>query len=131
MHVMESRVYERAELVDETSLRVLVERFYARVRQDPELGPIFNDAIDDWPEHLDKLTAFWSSVMFASGRYKGNPMAAHIKHRARITPELFDRWLGLWQQTTDEVMGEEAARDLQFKASRIAESLQLGMFFRL
>ncbi len=118
-------------LVDELSLRELVERFYARVREDEQLGPIFNDVIQDWPEHLDKLTAFWSSVMLTSGRYKGNPLAAHIKHRDRITPELFDRWLALWQLTTSEVMDQEAARVIQFKASRIAESLQLGMFFRL
>lgn len=124
-------MYDQADLVDETDLRQLVELFYARVRQDEQLGPIFNDAIHDWPEHLDKLTAFWSSVMLTSGRYKGNPMAAHIKHRAKITPALFDRWLALWQRTTAEVMEPEAARVLQFKASRIAESLQLGMFFRL
>ena len=50
------------------------------------LGPIFNNAIADWPEHLEKLTAFWSSVMLTSGRYKGNPMAAHLKHREAIRP---------------------------------------------
>ncbi|MBT2187171.1 group III truncated hemoglobin [Sphingobium nicotianae] len=124
-------MHDQVDRVDERSLRELVERFYARVREDEQLGPIFNDAIQDWPEHLDKLTAFWSSVMLTSGRYKGNPLAAHIKHRDRITPELFDRWLALWQLTTSEVMDQDAARIIQFKASRIAESLQLGMFFRL
>lgn len=112
-------------------LRRLVDAFYARVRLDPELGPIFNDAISDWPEHLEKLTDFWSSIMLASGRYKGNPMAMHLKHRDRITPELFDRWLGLWAQTTDELMEPSAARALQQKAARIAESLSLALFFRI
>lgn len=54
--------------IREEELTPLVEEFYARVRADPALGPIFNDAIDDWPEHLGKLTAFWSSVMLTSGR---------------------------------------------------------------
>lgn len=117
--------------IDEAKLRRLVHLFYARVRQDPDLGPVFNDAVEDWPEHLEKLTAFWSSLMLASGRYKGNPLAAHTRRRDRITPELFQRWLALWRQTTDEVMSPGAAAALQAKAGRISESLQLGMFFKL
>ena len=117
--------------LSDEGLEKLVPAFYARVRADAELGPIFNDAIDDWPEHLDKLTDFWSSVMLTSGRYKGQPVPAHVKHKSRITPELFDRWLGLWAQTTDELMEPDAALQLQAKAARIAESLKLAMFFRL
>jgi len=117
--------------IDEAGLERLVAAFYARVREDAELGPIFNDAISDWPEHLETLTAFWSSVMLTSGRYKGNPMAAHLKHKARITPALFDRWLALWKRTTDEMMPPAAAATLQAKAARIGESLQLALFFRL
>lgn len=117
--------------LDDEGLSGLVEAFYARVRADAQLGPIFNDAIADWPAHLDKLAAFWSSVMLVSGRYKGQPVPAHVKHKERITPALFDRWLALWQQTTDELMPPDAASALQAKAARIAESLQLAMFFRL
>jgi hemoglobin len=117
--------------IDEGGLKELVEAFYARVRADDALGPIFNDAIDDWPEHLGKLAAFWSSVMLTSGRYKGQPVPAHVKHRDRITPALFDRWLALWEQTTNELMTPQAADALQDKARRIAESLKLAMFFRL
>ena len=76
---------ERLDL-SENGLATLVEAFYARVRADAELGPIFDDAIDDWPEHLEKLAAFWSSIMLTSGRYKGQPVPAHMKHRDRITP---------------------------------------------
>ena len=122
---------EQAIEIDDPALERLIPLFYRRVRDDAELGPVFNDAVDDWPEHLDKLVAFWSSVMLTSGRYKGNPMIAHLKHKPRITPQLFDRWLALWAQTTDEVMAPPAAAALQAKAARIAESLQLALFFRL
>ncbi|HEX7854826.1 MAG TPA: group III truncated hemoglobin [Sphingobium sp.] len=117
--------------LDEEGLSRVVDAFYARVHQDVVLGPIFNDAIDDWPEHLDKLTTFWSSVMLTTGRYKGQPVPAHKKHLDRITPELFERWLCLWRETTDALMAAEAAAALQAKAARIAESLQLALFFRL
>jgi hemoglobin len=117
--------------IDEAALARLVDAFYARVRADAELGPIFNRAIEDWPEHLGKLTSFWSSVMLTSGRYKGQPVAAHLRHRDSITPELFGRWLALWGETARELMAPEAAAALEEKAGRIAESLQLALFFRL
>lgn len=119
------------EHLDDQGLKRLVDTFYARVRADETLGPIFNDAISDWPEHLEKLVSFWSSVMLTSGRYKGQPVPAHMKHRDRISPELFNHWLALWARTTDEVMEPAAADALKAKAARIAESLQLAMFFRL
>lgn len=120
---------DQPDLTDE-SLKSLVDAFHAPVRIDPELGPIFNDAIADWPDHLEKLAAFWSSVMLTSGRYKGQPVPA-MKHKTQITPELFGRWLALWTQTTDELMAPHVAAALQDRAGRIAQSLQLALFFRL
>ena len=117
--------------INEDGLSRVVTAFYARIRKDAELGPIFNDAIQDWPEHLEKLTDFWSSVMLTSGRYKGRPVPAHLKHADRITPALFQRWLTLWAETTNELMAPQAAQALQAKAARIAESLQLALFFKL
>jgi hemoglobin len=106
----------------------LVSRFYARIRHDPMLGPVFNAAVKDWDAHLQKLCAFWASVMFGAGSYKGNPFAAH-KERG-ITPPMFDRWLQLWQETALEVLSPTDAEAYVAKATRIAESLKLGLFFR-
>ncbi|WP_022682342.1 group III truncated hemoglobin [Sphingobium bisphenolivorans] len=122
---------DNASTIDEAGLERVVHAFYARVRADAELGPIFNDAVRDWPDHLEKLTAFWSSVMLGSGRYKGQPVPAHLNHKDRITPALFDRWLGLWNETTEALMEPAAAGALQAKAARIAESLKLALYFRL
>lgn len=113
----------------EEALTRLVDRFYAKVRSDDLLGPVFGDAVEDWPEHLDRLQSFWSSVMRTSGRYKGRPLPAHLKHGAAMTPERFDRWLTLWQETSSELFEPEAAAALQLKAGRIAESLALGIRF--
>jgi hemoglobin len=60
--------------ITEAVIPSLVHTFYARVRRDPLLDPIFNAHVQDWPAHLDKLCAFWSSVMLMTGRYKGTPM---------------------------------------------------------
>jgi hemoglobin len=112
--------------LDDTQLRALVERFYARIRQDPELGPIFNDVIHDWPEHLTKLTNFWSSMMLSSGQYQGNPMQAHFRQKSRLTPALFARWLELWRETSAETLPPASAAAIQAKAARMAENLQRG-----
>lgn len=124
---MNGLAFGETEGVDEDSLARLVDRFYAAVRADALIGPVFNDAIDDWPYHLDKLTAFWSSLMITTGRYKGTPMAAHFKHRARITPAMFDRWLVLWRAATEAEMPPAAARSMQAKAERIAENFKLAL----
>ena len=124
---MNGLAFGETEGVDEDSLARLVDRFYAAVRADALIGPVFTDAIDDWPYHLDKLTAFWSSLMLTTGRYKGTPMAAHFKHRARITPAMFDRWLVLWRAATEAEMPPAAARSMQAKAERIAENFKLAL----
>ncbi|HEX8469018.1 MAG TPA: group III truncated hemoglobin [Allosphingosinicella sp.] len=116
-------------VITEEALGRLVERFYAKVRRDPLLGPVFIAAVEDWPEHLERLQAFWSSVMLTSGRYKGRPLPAHLKHGAAMTDERFSRWLALWEETTAELFAPEAAAELQLKARRIGESLSLGIRF--
>ena len=115
----------------EAEIRQLVDLFYARVREDAAIGPWFNQAVDDWPEHLVKLRAFWSSVMLTTGRYKGSPMAAHLRHAAEIEPAMFDRWLELWRATARELLAPEDAAAVIAKAERIAESLKLALFFRI
>ena len=114
--------------IDEEQLKALVELFYARVRADPKLGPVFNDAIADWPEHLEKLAAFWSSVMLTSGRYKGNPMIAHLKHVRRITPALFDRWLALWARTPRGIQGRAASHLAAPRPKRLPRGFRLPWF---
>lgn len=117
--------------ISEEQIARLIPGFYARVRGDALIGPVFDNAIGDWEHHLGKLVDFWSSVMLTSGRYKGNPMAAHLKHLPTITPPMFDRWLMLWADVTSEMLPAATAAALQHKAARIAESLKLALYFRL
>ena len=113
--------------VTEEMCRNLVDAFYARVRVDPDLGPIFNSAIGDrWDAHLAKLSDFWSSVMHMTGRFKGSPMSVHAG-LPRAEPEDFQRWLTLFRLTADEVCPPVAAALFCAKAEMIAQSLQLGI----
>jgi len=94
------------------------------------LGPIFAHAIPgDWQLHLEKMVGFWSSVMLTSGRYKGNPVAKHLVIPG-MTPELFTRWLILFDAACRELFDEGMRAAFRGKAERIAESLKLALFYR-
>lgn len=116
--------------ITEPDIRVLVDAFYVKVRADAVLGPIFARAIPgDWQPHLEKMYAFWSSVMLTSGRYKGNPVSKHLALPG-MTPELFTRWLALFDATCRELFDDDIAAAFRGKAERIAESLKLALFYR-
>lgn len=112
--------------VSEEIIRTQVLAFYARVRRDPVLGPIFNAAVEDWDEHLTKLCAFWSSVLLMTGRFKGSPMAAHARNPA-IRDEHFARWLDLFEATAVELLPPPAAALFVEKSRMIGRSLRLGL----
>jgi hemoglobin len=110
-------------LPSEEQIKELVDCFYSRVREDELLGPVFADAIgENWGDHLAKMCAFWSTVVLASRRYKGNPMQVHIE-LPRLNENHFERWLSLWRFTTSELLGETHARIFVWKAEFIAERL--------
>jgi hemoglobin len=109
--------------LNEAGIARLVDRFYARVREDALLGPVFNGAIGDrWPEHLATLRDFWTSVLLAAGRYKGNPMMAHLAI-PQMDQQHFERWIELWRETTSEVFEPQIAAGLVARASSMGERL--------
>ena len=111
--------------IDEPMIERLVRGFYAKVRTDELLGPIFAARIRDWEPHLQKMCAFWSSVALMSGRYHGAPMVKHLP--LPVDAEHFDRWLGLFEATAREVCSPAAAQHFVERAYRIAESMELGV----
>jgi hemoglobin len=116
--------------ISEVGIRRLIDAFYAKVRLDPELAPIFARAIPgDWQPHLTNMYAFWSSVMLTTGRYKGNPVVKHFVIPG-IRPHLFERWLALFDETCGELFDEGICEEFRAKAVRIAESLKLALFYR-
>ncbi len=116
--------------LDEASLARFLDAFYARVRVDPLVGPVFAAAIapPDWPQHMATIRDFWSSVLLKTGRYKGNPFGRHLALRT-LTPAHFARWLGLFVETARAHFAPETAAVLIARAERIGDSLKAGLFF--
>jgi hemoglobin len=117
--------------ISEDAIRRLVDGFYAKIRADTELAPIFANALadDQWEPHLLKMRDFWSSVMLTTGRYKGNPVAVHMAV-AGLGPHLFSRWLALFGETCGELFDDDIADAFRAKAVRIADSLKLALYYR-
>jgi hemoglobin len=106
----------------------LVDRFYEKVRLDPEIGPVFNEAVEDWPTHLRLLKDFWSTVLFTERLYKGDPLSTHLK--LPLKPAHFERWLALFAETAHEVMPPEHAAIVIAKSQRIAENFKLAIAYQ-
>lgn len=116
--------------ITEEVIGTIVDAFYTKVRADKRLGPIFEGNISaPWPEHLQQMRKFWSSVILKTGVYKGRPMPAHMKLNS-VRPADFAIWLRLFRETVHEHCSAEVAVCFIARAERIAESLQLAMFFR-
>jgi hemoglobin len=111
--------------VDEAMIERLVHSFYADVRADVLLGPIFAAIIEDWTPHLEQMCAFWSSVVLMTGRYHGRPMEKHLP--LPIDATHFDRWLALFEAAARRACPPAAAALFVERARRIAESLELGL----
>ncbi|MHC0440107.1 group III truncated hemoglobin [Flavobacterium sp. 3-210] len=110
----------------------LVHQFYAKIRADEEIGFYFNKMISDWDAHLEKLTDFWETNLFAIRKYKGNPHAVHNEvdehFGAKITANEFGIWLNHWFQTIDEHFEGENADTLKRRARKMSTFLYMSMF---
>lgn len=105
--------------VTEAAIREMVERFYTRVQDDDLLGPMFAQHMSaDWPEHLDRMVDFWSSVLLAKGRFRGNPRAKHDAIPG-LTADHFDRWLELFEEEVMHLFPEHVGRDILGRARRM------------
>ena len=110
------------------SLTELVHSFYADVRADPLLSPVFEEALRDrWEPHLARMVDFWSTVALGSKRFRGNVFTKHMALQG-VTPAHFAAWVKLWGEHTERLFTPEVAHELQTAAHGIARNLFLGYF---
>ena len=111
---------------------LLVNTFYGKIRKDDFLGPIFNKHVDNWPEHIEKLTDFWESNLFGIPKFHGNPPAAHKRVDSgedyAISQDHFGKWLQLWFATLDSLFHGEMADKAKDRARRMSTGLYLAIW---
>ena len=107
------------DIVNRSSVELLVNDFYSGIREDELLGPIFNGIIGDrWPEHLGKMYSFWETVLLGNHSYSGAPFMPHA--RLPLEQKHFDRWLALFDQTVDRHFEGVVADDAKARAAKMA-----------
>lgn len=106
-----------------TDVKVLVDTFYAKVRENTLIGPIFNDRIQDrWPAHLDKMYRFWQTILLSEHTYSGAPFVPHST--LPVDKAHFDTWLALFYETVEDLFVGEIADEAKMRATKMAEMFQ-------
>ncbi len=109
-------------LCSEEEVTRLVHAFYARVRADPRLGPVFEAHVDDWPAHLATLVDFWSAMLRGTRRFSGAPVQRH-NALPGLDAAMFERWLTLFAATTAELGNPPMQQLADEMATRVAGTL--------
>ncbi|MDE1996855.1 MAG: truncated hemoglobin [Rhizobiaceae bacterium] len=129
--IREKAVAEMARIgVDEVFIDLLVETFYGRIQAHPRLGPVFDGRLAGrWPDHMEKMKRFWSSIALKNGAYDGKPVQAHLGVEG-MAPDLFPEWLALFSATLADIApSQEAKAWFEATSERIAKSLTLSLFY--
>ena len=114
--------------ITQSSIRSMVDTFYARVREDAVLSGIFESRLAGrWDEHMPRMYAFWTKILLGSGDFQSNVFGKHMA-LSGIEKEHFIRWLTLFRLTAIEIFGIDDAKVPIQVAERIAGSFQLGYF---
>lgn len=118
------------DLLDEAMIHEVVHGFYAEIRKDALLGPIFAEAIKpaDWPRHLAKMCDFWSATLLRTDRYAGRPLPPHLAIDG-LGEAHFRRWLALFRATVERRCPPDIAALFMDRALRIAHSFRLAIAF--
>jgi hemoglobin len=111
------------DIIKRDDVKMLVDRFYDKVKADPLLGPVFSHL--NWPHHLPIMYNFWSSMLLGDQTYRGNPLQKHLP--LQIDQRHFSQWLALFKETVDEHFAGEKAEEVKMRAQSIAAIFQLKM----
>ncbi|ESU29121.1 globin [Flavobacterium limnosediminis JC2902] len=113
----------KSDIQTRDDLSKLIHSFYGKIRTNEEIGHFFNETIQDWDAHLEKLTDFWGNNLFGVRKYYGNPILAHLevdeKFSHSISPNIFGLWLNLWFETLEELFEGENVETLKFRARKM------------
>ncbi len=114
---------DKMDIQNEQDIKLMVDSFYDKVNKDGLLSLVFNDfAGVDWPSHLPRMYAFWNSVLFSKGEYKGSPFDKHIP--LPIDATHFDQWLHLFNANIDEHFEGKMAEEAKKTANSIGQIFQ-------
>lgn len=103
-----------ADIESPADIKLFVNQFYLKVRNDELLAPVFNKVIreDQWEQHLEKMYAFWETILLHNRKYSGDPLVKHLP--LNVQENHFARWLSLFEETVNNLFyGSNASEALK------------------
>ena len=114
---------ENKDILNIEDVKLLVDDFYSKVRNDELLSPIFGGVIgDNWGVHLEKMYGFWQTLLLDTPAYSGSPFLKHAN--LPIEKQHFDTWMRLFTETVDQHFSGEKAKEAKWRAERMSEMFQ-------
>jgi hemoglobin len=107
-------------------IQSVVAKFYARVRVDPMLGPVFSAHVKEWPTHEAKIVLFWRNALLRERCYDGNPMQVHAA-AGDVERDHFAVWLSLFDAILAQELPPPLAQAWSALAHRIGRGLSYGL----
>ena len=115
---------EKNDIQSIDDIKLLVDTFYDKVREDKLIGPIFDEKIGDrWPQHLAKMYTFWQTVLLEEHTYFGSPFPPHAN--LPVDKVHFEKWLSLFSETVYNLFEGPVANEAMWRANKMAEMFQL------
>lgn len=118
----------KADILTKEDIKLLVDSFYEKVKKDTVISYLFNDVAKvNWELHLPRMYDFWENIIFQTGSFSGNPMAAHaqLHQQSPLTAEHFARWQQLFLETVSELFEGDNAVLARQRAVSIATMMQI------
>jgi hemoglobin len=111
---------QKRDIVAIEDIKLMVDFFYAKVREDGMLSFIFNDRIrDHWSEHLEKMYKFWQTVLLDEHTYFGAPFPPHATLDINYTH--YERWVQLFNETIDHLFIGDKAQEAKWRGQKMAQ----------
>lgn len=102
----------------------VVDDFYSRIQKDPILKVPF-ETVEDWPEHVKRLTHFWW-IKFGGRPYmkaEYNPPQKHFL--AGFNEQLLSRWLSIFHDTLQTHLTLEQSELWKQISNRMGDALTM------
>lgn len=107
-----------------------VDRFYARLLEDPLLAPLFLEvAAIDLAVHLPHIKAYWQKMLLGAPTYHRLMMARHraIDRRHAFSAAHYRRWVALFEATLADGFSGPGAERAGRLARRIAGNMRRNL----
>ena len=110
----------KGDLRNKEDIRLLIDTFYQRVKNDELLSPIINEKnIPNWSDHITVVCEFWEAALLNKSARPGEAAQKHLE--LPLTSHHFDRWVTLFHLTLDDLYAGHVAEEAKFQAHKMAE----------